>query len=280
MIVKITAVLRDASTPTDGQAPAAPYAQALALPLAEDGTILIKLIRCDRTPVALVGRLLLTVRTRASDYQPVLVREATVLNVDAGEAGFAILAADTIGQSFGRYHYDVFYIDELGLRWQVVPASPLEIKETIGRPGEPTSVPGVEPPEVPADEGMLAMASEGARAVYGQNEELVAQTTFNFSLLETPSVFGILTALTEQTGGATGTYRVRIGGSNNAADGVEVITLNTTNPNIVLPPDMATSAAFARPSGPQLLKLTARSSNPGSTARIRHFNIAFKTVSD
>lgn len=278
MITRITGVVVDGSTPSSGAAPAVPTGQVLAQPLAEDSTIYIDLISSGRVAVPLTGNLILSVRKRTSDFQALLVREATVLNVGTGSGAFALLAGDTQHLPFGRYYYDVWYNDTLGNRSQVLPVSPFDIRDAVGRPGEPTSVPGVEPPPVPADDGLLALASEASRAVLGQNEELVAQTTFNFGLLETPSIYGVLTGLTEQTGGASGTYRIRYGGSSNTADGSEVLALTTTNANFVVPPDTVSSPAFTRPSGPQLVKVTARASFPGAIARIRAFQVAFKTV--
>jgi hypothetical protein len=277
MITRVTGVLVDGSTPSSGSA-AVPSPQQLLQPAGEDSTILIGLINSARVAVPLTGVLIFSLRRRVTDFQPVVVREGTVLNVNGGQGAFALLAADTMHLPADRYWYDVFYSDHLGNRSQVIPVSAFDVRPVVGRPGEPTSVPGVEPPAVPADDGILALCSENSYAVIGQNEDLVAQTTFNFGLLETPNVYGVLTGLTEQTGGATGTYRVRYGGTYNQADGPEVLMMDTTNANWVVPPNTHSSAAFARPSGPQLVKLTARASFPGATARIRAFQIAFKTV--
>lgn len=279
MVTRVTGVLRDGSSPSSGQAPAAPFAQSISWPRGEDGTILIGVTNVRRLPVSLEGRLVLTVRRRSTDYEPMIVREATMLDPTNGQAAFAILAGDTSYFAFGRCTYDIWYEEDVGLREQVVPTSLWDLREAVGRPGEGATVPGVEPPAIPADEGILALSSETAHAVVGQNEELVTQTTFNFSLLETPSIYCLLTALTEQTGAATGTYRVRLGGTPNTADGVDVLAMDTTHANVAIPPDVAVSGAFTRPSGASLVKLTARASLPGAVARVRNCQIAFKTVS-
>jgi hypothetical protein len=119
--------------------------------------------------------------------------------------------------------------------------------------------------------------SEGQKYVIGMTEEVVAEGSINFDLLSSviTDLLCHLTALTKQSGGATGTYRVRIGGTIGAADGTIVNVLDTTNAAYTLPPDTAVDVAFTRPTGTQLVKLTARSSAAGTRASIRGYEIMF-----
>jgi hypothetical protein len=279
MIKSITGVLADGTNPSNGQAALTPYPQGLTTPLGEDGTVLLTVLHADRTPVDLTGgTLFLTVRRRSTDHDPCIVRQGTLIAPTSGQAAFALLAGDTLYEPIGTYRFDVFFNDRVGLRWQIVPTSAFHIQEAVGRPGEPVSIPGIEPPLQPGDDGILAITSEGSKAVIGQNEDLVDQRSFDFDLLTSANIYCELSGLTEQTNAATGTYRVRIGGTANQTDGAEVVNLQTAHLSAAIPPDYVISAAFPRPSGPQLVKLTARASLPGAHARIRSYQIAFKTV--
>lgn len=281
MIASITAVRRDGSSPPPGRDPYVPTVQPIDWPLGEDGSIVLNFIGSDGNAEPITGAFVLTVRRRPGlDEDAVIVRPATILNAGGGpaSASFPLMGGDTSEETWATYSYDVFYVDSSGLREQVVPVSPFKIRDVVGFAGEAPTVPGGEPPEAPPSPGVLALTSGASRAVVGQNEQWVDETTFHFGLVDGPSIFCTLAGLTEQTGGAEGTYRVRIGGTPGVADGTEVLVMNTTHANFVTPPDAAASSGFARPSGPQLVKLTARASFPGSIARIRHYQVAFKTV--
>lgn len=122
---------------------------------------------------------------------------------------------------------------------------------------------------------LLAIDSEGEKYVVGMNEEVVTEDTVYFNLLSGTAVTVYLAGLTMQTGGASGIYRVRVGGTIGNADGAVVCTLSTLNPTYALPPDVSMGASFSKPSGPQLVKLTVNASILGELARIRGFQVGF-----
>lgn len=116
---------------------------------------------------------------------------------------------------------------------------------------------------------------DAQRYVNGANEELLMQQPIDFSLVPVPRLVCTLTALTFQTGGASGTYRVRIGGTPGVADGVEVCALTTTNSNYPSIPDTSTGTVFNTPPGPRMVKVTANASTLLDRARIQGPRIDF-----
>lgn len=127
-------------------------------------------------------------------------------------------------------------------------------------------------------ESFLLLEGDGQRYVTGLTEEVIVEEGVNFDLLTSTYMVCRITALTRQTGGAIGTYRVRVGGTIGVADGVEVALLNTTNASYITPPDTASGIPTVRPTGPQLVKITARASAVGERARVRGYQIAFVPV--
>ena len=61
-------------------------------------------------------------------------------------------------------------------------------------------------------------------------------------------------------GGAAGTWRVRLGGTDSGTDGTVLATLSVTASSLAT---VATSATFSSPGGTQILKLTGTSSVEG-----------------
>ena len=74
------------------------------------------------------------------------MREATITNPGEGLAAFAVMAADTFEAPTVSYYYDVWYLDELDKRHQVVPVSRFHVLDAAGYPGEATTLPGMTPP--------------------------------------------------------------------------------------------------------------------------------------
>jgi hypothetical protein len=124
----------------------------------------------------------------------------------------------------------------------------------------------------------LQLEGEGQKYVTGLTEEVVVEEGFNFDLLSSANLVCRVTALTQQTGGAVGTYRVRVGGTIGAADGVEFVAFSTANAAYTTPPDTAVGSVLAKPTGPQLVKITARANTIGERARVRGYQIAFIPV--
>lgn len=126
--------------------------------------------------------------------------------------------------------------------------------------------------------GCIELESDDQRSVLGASEELIHEESVFFDLLIGTQIICHLTALTKQTLGANGVYRVRVGGTSGAADGVITTTMTTTHAAYVPPGDHSVSSPFARPTGIQLVKLTANASSMGALARIKGFQIAFIAI--
>jgi hypothetical protein len=120
----------------------------------------------------------------------------------------------------------------------------------------------------------LTLGTETQKYVDGANETLLWEETADFDQLIISDVICTLTALTMQTNGASGVYRVRQGGSPGVADGTQLVQLTTTNVAYVSP-DSASSSSFTNPAGKQLIKLTANASSLSARARVRAFRIVF-----
>jgi len=186
-----------------------------------------------------------------------------VATISSFQAPYALPPDRNIGVAFAR------------------PTGPRIVKLTaVG--SDPTTVASIRgyqvaflPAPVTTAATFVEFSNEGQKYVVGANEQVIEEDTVDFDLLTSPTVVASLAGLTEQTGGASGTYRVRIGGTLGLADGTIVCTLTTMNASYVLPPDEAAGAAFARPVGPQLVKLTANSSTLVDRARIRGFQVIF-----
>lgn len=126
--------------------------------------------------------------------------------------------------------------------------------------------------------GFIEIESDDQKSVLGANEELLHEESVPFDLLSGAQIVCHLTALTKQTLGADGIYRVRIGGTVGAADGVVATTMTTTHAVYTPPGDHIVSSPFSRPIGTQLVKLTANASAMSAFARIKGFQISLVAV--
>jgi len=123
---------------------------------------------------------------------------------------------------------------------------------------------------------ILEISDQSERYVTGTTEQVLSESTEDFDLLIVlANVKCTLNALSRQSGGATGTYRVRVGGTLGAADGAIVAQFSTTLAAYALPPVQVVGSPFARPSGRQLVKLTAVSDTAGQRAFARASQIVF-----
>lgn len=96
-------------------------------------------------------------------------------------------------------------------------------------------------------------------------EQVITQAWVNFDAL--PATITIqLEASCYTTGGATGTYRVRIGGTKGNADGTNIgtpITATTGTPTL-----KSLTATISNPTGTKLVTVTAQTGTPGEQAVI------------
>lgn len=127
----------------------------------------------------------------------------------------------------------------------------------------------------PGGSGAISVGDDVQRYALGNNEVVLAEDTVDFDFLAGTQAQCTLAALTAQTGGAAGTYRIRVGGTSGNADGAIVATLVTTQAAYPPGPDATTGSAFAMPAGPQLVALTGVASLPGERARVRAFRADF-----
>lgn len=121
----------------------------------------------------------------------------------------------------------------------------------------------------------MDVGDEVQRSMVGVSEELLAEFTVDFASLTPSLLYPKLSALTKQTGGATGTYRMRVGGTQGVADGTVVATITTTQAAYPVTPDVVTGASYGNPAAPRLVKITGAASSVGQTARIKGINILF-----
>ena len=124
----------------------------------------------------------------------------------------------------------------------------------------------------------LQIGEDWQAYVVGASEQLLREFTLDFSELTPALLVCRLVALTQQSGGASGVYRVRIGGTPGAADGTEVATLNVTNAAYPSTPDSVIGGSFANPVAKRLVKVTGNASIGGATARIRGVHLVFESA--
>jgi hypothetical protein len=137
MNVTLTGVLANGTQPQAGISPLVPYAQPLAWPAGEDGSIVVKVVDPTGAVVNITGgALVLAARHRASDAALAFRLTAVLTTPAQGVATFTLPAATTAALTELVYRYDVWYTDATSKRWQLVPASLLDLAEADLRPGE------------------------------------------------------------------------------------------------------------------------------------------------
>jgi len=223
VIYQLAGLLRDGS-PSTVTPPLVPLVQDIGWPEAEDGEIRVVVTREDGTPLSLVGgTLLLTVRRRTTDLVPLFARQATILDADAGMASFPIAAADTLGKPIATYAYDVFYVDPGGGRHQVVPVSEWVLEPVAVRPSEAVTVPDAQEPLALGPSWLEMIHTAQVQTDGSTAEQLPAgyEGTWDFDdgTGDLGNLFLRLTAIARVTSAATGTMRVRVGGTPGQPDG-------------------------------------------------------------
>ncbi len=108
-------------------------------------------------------------------------------------------------------------------------------------------------------------------AVNATAEEVIFRSVIDFGALG-GSITGELTAQVLVTSG-TGTYRLRLGGTPDNADGTVLATATTSSATYV---NTSATATFANPTGLQIVKVTAQNSVSLQDARIRAVVVTFR----
>jgi hypothetical protein len=117
----------------------------------------------------------------------------------------------------------------------------------------------------------LTLSHVGELSQSGVTEQLIYEENVNFDDIPTGNIEARLTALTMAATGAE-TFNLRVGGTIGAIDG----TIRATVGGAVGAWAQVTNkgAAFANPTGQQLVKITALNADAGGTGRIRGISIA------
>lgn len=107
---------------------------------------------------------------------------------------------------------------------------------------------------------------DGLYATDAGSEVLFKQVLADFSTLTAGSISVMFAATIRALDGATGTFRVRVGGTDNAVDGTIIATITTTSSTFTA---VSTSATVTNPEGLQKCKLTGQSSSVGADVQVK-----------
>lgn len=149
--LSLVAVFQDGSVPADDSAPLAPYAQGIAIPQWTDCRIDVTCLASESTedePVPFDisgGALLMSVKARPTDTEPVMSFEATIDDGPEGLAHFVIGSVDS-GITAKSYGYVVVFIDSDGYIWPVVAEGTFAVTPSEYIPGQEVTVPESQEP--------------------------------------------------------------------------------------------------------------------------------------
>lgn len=107
---------------------------------------------------------------------------------------------------------------------------------------------------------------DGLYATDAGSEVLFKQVLADFSTLTAGSISIAFAATIRALDGATGTFRVRVGGTDNAVDGTVLATITTTSSTFTA---VSISATVTNPVGLQKCKLTGQSSSVGKDVQVK-----------
>ena len=108
--------------------------------------------------------------------------------------------------------------------------------------------------------GSISADFDGLFATDSTSEAVLKASLCNFGGLPAGLITMTFTARGQSFGGAYGTWRVRLGGSDGSVDGTVLATLAITSSSLG---NVSASASFANPNGMQVVKLTGLSSVTG-----------------
>jgi hypothetical protein len=107
---------------------------------------------------------------------------------------------------------------------------------------------------------------DGLYATDSGSEDLLKEALADFSSLATASLSLTFSALVQSLSGATGTFRLRLGGTDGLADGTLLATVSSASASYIV---VRTTATLTNPGGQQVLKLTGQSSSIGATILVK-----------
>jgi len=117
----------------------------------------------------------------------------------------------------------------------------------------------------------VTWADDREKSNVGVTEEVLFQWLVNFDDAGGANVQARLTALAAASAG-TGTFNLRVGGTDDTADGTVRATFTAIAAAFAHKTDLG--AAFANPGGMQLVKLCASNSGPGGKNKVKALQIA------
>jgi len=113
---------------------------------------------------------------------------------------------------------------------------------------------------------------DGLYASDSGNEDLLKEVVADFSGLEAGSISLAFSVLIESLNGATGTFRLRLGGTDGVADGTLLATVSTSSASYVV---ARATSMLTNPTGQQRVKLTGQTSALGSTVLVKSAVVLF-----
>jgi hypothetical protein len=117
---------------------------------------------------------------------------------------------------------------------------------------------------------------DGLFATDSGNEDLLKQGVVSFSALSGATVALEFVALVRALDGASGTFRVRLGGTDGVVDGTVVATISTSSGTYTR---VSASVVIARPSGVYTVKLTGQSNTAWRDAMVKSAEAVFSNNS-
>jgi hypothetical protein len=128
-----------------------------------------------------------------------------------------------------------------------------------GQPGDPGA------PGASGGGSGATVDFDGLFATDSTSETVLKPSLCNFGALPSGMVTMVFTARGMTAGGATGTWNLRLGGSDTGVDGTVLATLSVTSSSLAT---VSASASFTNPNATQVVKLTGASSVEGLDAEI------------
>jgi hypothetical protein len=121
---------------------------------------------------------------------------------------------------------------------------------------------------------IATLDTEAEKSVTGTAEQVLAEWNFDFDDLAGPNITPTLSGLVSADSETTGTFNLRIGGTVGAADGDVRATISAAS--VAEQQQTNTDAAFPKPGGQTLVKITGLDSIAGLSARIRGIAVVLR----
>jgi hypothetical protein len=107
---------------------------------------------------------------------------------------------------------------------------------------------------------------DGLYATDAASESLFKEAIADFTVLPSGALTISFSAFARALGGSTGTFRLRVGGTDGVADGTILATLSATSSSFQM---LTTSGSYTNPASRVLVKLTGQSSANGMDVQVK-----------